>query len=130
MDAYASWFRELGVPLVVTERITRAEDVGETRYVGCAAFEGEGNEVRFYEILDAYPADVRQRMLINRTKFQETLDLFYSRDFYLARNQFMEILKDCPQDGVARWYIFECEKYMNGEGDYTRSGYIQLEKKD
>ena len=130
MDAYANWFRELGVPLVVTERIVRSEDVGEARFVGCAAFEGEGNEVRFYEVLDAYPAGVRQMMLINRTKFQETLDMFYSRDFYLARNQFMEILKDCPQDGVTRWYIFECEKYMNGEGDYTRSGYIQLDKKD
>ena len=126
MDAYAEWFRQMGVPLVVTEKMMRFQDVGENRYVGCAAFGGDGDVVRFFEILDAYPAPTRQSMLINRTKFEETLELYYSKNFYLARNQFMEILKDCPEDGIARWYIFECEKYMNGEGDVMRSGYIEI----
>ena len=129
LDDYAEWFRQIGVPLVVTERIISEEDVGEKRYIGCAGF-GDGSvksRVGFYEILDAYPAVVRQAMLINRNKFEETLDLFYSKNFYLARNQFMEILKDCPEDGVARWYIFECEYYMNGEGDISHSGYIRID---
>ena len=39
----------------------------------------------------------------------------------------MEILKDCPNDGITRWYIFECEKYMNGEADVRKSDYIQIE---
>ena len=126
MDSFAEWFRKIGVPLVVTERVINEEDVGEKRYIGCAGFGDGGSEekVGFYEILDAYPAIVRQAMLINRTKFEQTLDLFYSKNFYLARNQFMEILKDCPEDGIVRWYIFECEKYMNGEGDLSKAGYI------
>jgi len=53
--------------------------------------------------------------------------MYYQRNFYLARNQFMEILKDCPEDGIVKWYIFECEKYMNGEGDLSQSEYIDLD---
>ena len=128
MDAYAEWFRGLGVPLVATERILSSEDAGEVRYIGCADLEEDGAPIRFYDVLDAYPAQTRQLMLMNRDKFHETMELFYSKDFYLARNQFMEILKDCPEDGITRWYIFECEKYMNGEADVTRSGYIQIEE--
>ena len=130
MDAYAEWFRMLGIPLVVTERILRTDDVGEKRYIGCAAFDGGEDIVHFYEILDAYPAEVRQMMLINRTRFEETLELFYSKDFYLARNQFMDILKDCPRDGITRWYIFECERYMNGQSDIKESAYIQVNHQD
>ena len=128
MGVYSEWLRQLGVPLVATERIIRSEDAGESRYVGSAIFEETNEVVRFYEILDAYPAGTRQLMLINREKFEETLELFYSKDFYLARNHFMEILKDCPQDGVTRWYIFECERYMNGEADIKQSAYIQIER--
>ena len=127
MDAYAAWFRKLGASVVVTDSIVSAEDVGENRYVGCAYFKESGNEVRFYEVLDAYNAKTRQLMLINREKFEKTIDLFYSKDYYLARNQFMEILRDCPEDGMVKWYIFECEKYMNGQGDLSLSAYIQLE---
>ena len=130
LNSYAAWFRKLGVPLVVTDRIIKTEDVGEKRYIGCAGFDGEGNELHFYEILDAYPAGIRQVMLINREKFEETLELFYSKDFYLARNQFMDILKDCPQDGIAKWYVFECERYMNEDADISRSQYIQIGDRD
>ena len=126
MDAYAEWFRSLGVPLVATERIIKSENAGELRYVGCADIEEDGTPIRFYDVLDAYPAKTRQLMLMNRDKFEETLELYYSRNFYLARNQFMDILKECPEDGITRWYIFECEKYMNGEADVNRSGYIEI----
>ncbi len=127
MDAYAEWFRLLGVPLVLTGRVLAGGDAGEVRYIGCSAFEKDGERIQFYESLDAYPAATRQLMLINRNKFEETLQLYYSKDFYLARNQFMEILKDCPEDGITRWYLFECERYMNGDGDITQSGYIDIQ---
>lgn len=127
MNAYAAWFRRHGVSVVVTDKVIANDDVGEHRYVGSALFRESGDVVRFYEILDAYPAKTRQLMLINREKFENTLELFYSRDFYLARNQFMEILKECPEDGIVKWYIFECEKYMNGEADLSQSSYIQID---
>ena len=127
MDAYAAWFRKLGARVVVTDNILSAEDVGENRYVGTALFKESGNRVQFFEVLDVYPAKTRQLMLINRSKFVSTLELFYSRDFYLARNQFMEILKDCPEDGIVKWYIFECERYMNGDVDTTYSQFIRLD---
>ena len=128
MDAYSEWFRSLGVPLVVTEQILRNESPGEVRYIGCAKVDDEGEEVRFYEVLDAYPAGLRQLLLMTRDRFEETLELYYSKNFYLARNQFMDILKECPEDGITKWYIFECEKYMNGEADGIKAGYMEIQQ--
>ncbi len=128
LDSYAEWFRRLGIPMVATENIIKAHDVGEKRYIGKAYFEESGREVRFYEMLDAYPAKTRQLMLINREKFEATLELYGSRDYYLARNQFMEILKECPEDGMTKWYIFECEKYMSEDEAASQSGYIRVDQ--
>ena len=45
--------------------------------------------------------------------FQNALKLFYSNDFYLARNAFNEVLKINPADEIARWYLFHCEYHLN-----------------
>jgi hypothetical protein len=45
------------------------------------------------------------------------LGLFYSNDFYLARNSFSEVLKENPDDKIARWYLFNCEHNLNNAGE-------------
>ena len=76
-----------------------------------------------YEVLDAYPARERQCRIDTLTKFNEAIKLFYQSDFYFARTLFTEILKDCPEDDVAKHYIFRCESCLNEEnkGDHRFS---------
>ena len=112
MDDIASFFREMGVPLVVTSEILNETNAGEVRYIGRWNVDNNSKKLRFFEVLDAYPAKERQNLIANREKFDETLKLFFSKDYYLARSQFMTLLKECPNDSVVRWYIFECEKLM------------------
>ncbi len=131
METYASWFVDMKLPLVVTEDIVRREAVGESRYIGYIVLKAEDEEeeedrLKIYEILDACDAKTRQIKLSNREKFEDTLELFYSKDFYLARNNFSEVLKDCPDDSMAKWYLFECERYLNGDADMEESGPLRI----
>lgn len=48
------------------------------------------------------------------------MKLFYQCDYYLARSKFSEIIKECPEDGIARWYIFACEALFN-QDDYQNA---------
>ncbi|MCR4657916.1 MAG: hypothetical protein K5770_17085 [Lachnospiraceae bacterium] len=123
MKNYAIWFEELMVPMVVTEDILNREDIGENRYIGFIAI--EDFRIRLYEILDACPAKERQQKIVQREKFEKTLASFHKGDYYRARNQFSEILRDCPEDLIVRWYIFECERYLNGEADPIAAGRLR-----
>lgn len=126
MEEYAAWFGRLRIPLIVTREIVTREDAGESRFIGYIHLPGEEEKLPVYEVLDACNAKQRQLRLITREKFEETLDLFYSRDYYLARNNFSEILKESPDDTVARWYLFECERYLNGEEEMPDEGYLRI----
>ena len=61
---------------------------------------------------------MKKELLINTQKtFKKALGLFYSNDFYLARNTFNEVLKVNPDDRIARWYLFNCEHNLNNSSD-------------
>ncbi len=123
MKNYAIWFEDLRVPMVVTEDILNREDIGESRYIGFIAL--DESRVKLYEILDACPAKERQQKIVQREKFEKTLAAFHKGDYYRARNQFSEILRDCPEDLIVRWYIFESERYLNGEADPVAVGRLR-----
>jgi hypothetical protein len=125
MEEYAVWFSSLRVPLVVTDEVVKREDAGQTRYMGYIV-PSTGRRIDLYEVIDAESARLRQIKLTTREKFEETVQLFYSREYYLARNRFSEILKECPEDELAKWYLFESETYLNGEIETTAEGALRI----
>ena len=127
MSLYADWFKSLRVPLVLTEDVLSREEAGECRHIGFL-FEPEGKRrIELYELLDANPAKERQLKLITREKFEKALSVFYEEQYYQARNLFSEVLKECPEDLVAKWYVFESERYLNGERDEQFQGRLRAE---
>ncbi|MPN54166.1 hypothetical protein SDC9_201835 [bioreactor metagenome] len=68
---------------------------------------------KLFEVLDVYSDVARLRKTGADAKFQEGVRLFYKNDFYLARNAFSAVIKACPEDGIARWYLFACERYFS-----------------
>lgn len=116
----ADRLRAMGVRMAVTDRVweTEGEDAA-SRYIGYI----EEGQYRFhlYEILDAFPAQERNRRLACRPDFQRALMLYYQSDFYLARNLFSDSLRTCPKDGAARWYLFLCESGLSGDGSKKQS---------
>lgn len=108
LQKYTDDLRAMGVRMVVTDDVWEAEkEEAQSRYIGY--IEDGGHRFSLYEILDVHPAAERDRRLKLKPGFEQALDLYYRSDFYLARNLFSEILRSCPMDEVAKWYLFLCE---------------------
>ena len=125
---YAQKFDEAGVQIVATEEYwEQLKDCGFTgRYIGFVSVGERSGAYKLYEVLDAYPELERELRRGYDQRFQEAINLFYHNDFYLARNLFSTLLRACPGDGIARWYLFTCERFFNQEGgeepDYSLFG--------
>ena len=111
-DEYAAWFGTMGLRIVVTEEIMQSGcGDKDTRYLGYIS--ANSGQVKLYEVLDACPNRERMAKLRTKEKFEQALQLFYQYDFYLARSTFSELLRELPDDRIAKWYLFTCEKHLN-----------------
>ncbi len=114
IESFAKWFQRMGVRMVVTEDVKLREGSNNLRYIGYIRIPSQHNEkLAFYEVLDACPVNERRLKQETNAKFQAALKLLGQHDFYFARNMFNEVLKENPQDKMAKWYLFTCEKYLN-----------------
>ncbi len=112
LEKYVESFRAVGIRMVVTDAVYEMIEKETTaRYIGF--LEAGGCTFKLYEILDACPAKERTRRLDTKEKFQKAINLFYQGDYYLGRNLFTEVLKESPQDEVAKRYLFLCEQRLN-----------------
>ena len=119
LNDYSDKFHALGVPMVATDAYMKHTDGlhGRSRYIGFVNSADGKYSYKLYEMLDAYSDVERARRVRYDQQFQDAIRLFYSSDFYLARNQFSTLLKNCPNDGIARWYLFACEQAFNSDAD-------------
>ncbi len=115
-DQLSAWFREMRLELVITQSVKDHErPEASLRYIGFVMPTGgtQQDAIRLYEVLDALSSDTRYRREDTLADFDEGLRLFYERNFYLARNIFSDILRKAPEDEISKWYLFECEKYLD-----------------
>lgn len=117
LAGFVGRFRSSGTRIVVTESTWKqVQGQVEGRYIGHVASPDRKYVFRLYEILDACPQSQKLGRIRNRQRFENALELFYNNDLYLARSAFAEVLRECPDDGIAEWYIFACDELFN-EGD-------------
>ena len=116
--------RRAGVKMVMTDAVLNQLSSGTcfVRYIGYVRDAATGRSLKLYECLDAYADAERKRMINALPFFEKALDLFYSDDFYLARNTFNKVLQMNSSDQIARWYLFNCEYYLN-KTDKTEVSY-------
>ena len=114
LEPYAKALAKAKVRIAMTEQTLHLVGSGfYSRYIGFVSGGEEVGSLKLYECLDAYSETQRKLMMETDIMFQRGLQLFYSNDFYLARNTFNEVLKLNEQDRVARWYLFHCEHHLN-----------------
>lgn len=101
-----------GCSLVATDRYLAGKQRENSRYIGFVSAT-DAQTIKLYELLEVYPSIERNQRLHYDSQFQEGIRLFYQSDFYLARSIFSSVLKICPADGIARWYLFACERYFH-----------------
>lgn len=118
-------FAAAGCRLVATEETIGRLSAGySARYIGFMTFGDK--RYRLFELLGSYGEPEKNLREQYDAKFQEGIEKFYQNDFYLACGLFLAVLRICPEDGVARWYLFACQRYFNsgpGENpDYSLFG--------
>lgn len=108
------------VPMVVTGAYEQqlTSDTILRRYIGYV--KGEGQQYDLYEVLNAYPQLEQELRMSCQETFSNGLRCFYHGAFELARTLFAEVVKTCPQDGIARWYLFASERYVHCESSETQ----------
>lgn len=108
----------LKLGLVISEDVKERENVtGALRFIGYIGCGSRYGGIKLYEVLDAYPARVRAAKLAVMNKFNEALNSFYEKDFYISRTLFSDILKETPDDDLVKWYVFESDRYLNESVD-------------
>ena len=110
----SAFITSLKLGLVISEDIKTRENItSPLRFIGFVKNGENGERIRLYEVLDAYPAAIRKQRITTLKKFQDALAQYYEKDFYLSRTSFSEILKEAPEDQLVKWYVFESDKYLN-----------------
>jgi len=123
LEMAVRWLKDRKVGLVITEDVKLREAIEyKTRYIGYLELSTGKIRLNLYEVLDACPSRERQQKLFYLDRFGKALDLFYRKDFYLARSEFSEILKGFPEDEIVRWYLFESERCLNDNSSFNDSG--------
>lgn len=118
LNSHAARFAEMGVKAAMTGQFRdNLSDDTPHRYIGFISSPKEGHAYKIYELFHQSRGTETDPRLAYDARFQKALQLFYKNDFYLARNIFSSLLKICPDDGVARWYLFACEHFFNSGED-------------
>lgn len=115
IQKYAYDLSELKLGSVITETVWEREEnkVGiSVRYIGHIDIHSTGKTLKLYELLETCPDKDRRRKLDTDADFQNGLELMENRDYYLARTCFARVMKNNPEDLLARKYLFECEKIL------------------
>ena len=72
---------------------------------------GKSNPVCVFDIFDSDSPEVKEMKLATKTRFEEGLFLFLSKNFADARSILQEVLATNPKDKVVELYIRRCEHF-------------------
>jgi hypothetical protein len=116
LSTYISPLKSCGVRMAVTGSTWgEIRDKVRGRYIGYVISNDKDISFKLYEILDVCSQPQELGRLKNKDNFDKALSLFYKNELYEARNMFSDIVKECPDDGIARWYAFACDELYNRE---------------
>jgi len=114
VDEISKDFLGLNLGPVITESVYNREKDGiSCRRIGTIRINSVDKYMPLYEVLDGCVDSQRRLKIETQTLLTEGLRLMGNKDYYLARNQFAEVIKKNPEDLLCRRYLFLCEDYLN-----------------
>lgn len=101
--------RESGLYITCTRPVFERLEGYKYRYIGKVA-DGAGY-ADVYDLYEGDPYTLLKHKQTFQSMFDEARDAFYARDFETARRLFMQIVRDSPEDGVAKHYMYHADRY-------------------
>lgn len=104
-------FRKMGCQVIATkEFIQEIDEMYKYRYIGYLLGPNE-ERVDLYDYYEGDEKAIREVKEATQPQFDEALSYFHKKDFYKARNLFLQVIKENKRDEIARWYILRCDAY-------------------
>ena len=75
------------------------------RFIGKLPVKGKSEPVSVLEVLDGFPAEMKEKKISSQADFETGISHFYTREFTQARENFRQVLKILPDDKAALHYL-------------------------
>ncbi len=95
----------------VLENLTNTEAILH-RTLGRVRVKGRTQSFPVHSVLNGYPDDVKQRLIKDRARFHEAVELAHAEQFEEAGRLFEAVLDDNPEDTAARFYRDRIRKHL------------------
>ncbi|MCR4745445.1 MAG: hypothetical protein K5894_09490 [Lachnospiraceae bacterium] len=106
-----SFLDKAGAGILCTEEIYHFAKEYNCRYIGKILEDEE--EIRVYEIYNGDLPETASKKESMEKIFLNALYSFYSGDYKTARGEFMQVVRENPNDEIAKYYLYEADSFEN-----------------
>ncbi|EDN70419.1 adenylate/guanylate cyclase [Beggiatoa sp. PS] len=104
-----------GASILISEEILNeltGKEQYHYRFLGKVRVKGKQEPVHVFEILDSEPCEIKQKKIALTSKFSNSIETYYQKQFKPALEQFKQLMIELPQDKAAQFYLERCEYYI------------------
>lgn len=104
----------LKTKIVFTKQILDgiSENEFRYRYVGTIKFDDVEDAVPLFESLDGFKGVYKNALIKTSTLFESGVRNFEKEKYEQAKNLFLQVLKDCNDDYLSRFYLAKCNSKL------------------
>lgn len=95
--------------ILCTETVANEIEGYSVRYIGKCG--NDGKSARVCEIFDGDAYDLRKEKKRLQRDFNEALLMFYAGRYTQAKRMFLNIVRQCPGDGINRYYLYQSDRF-------------------
>ncbi|MDR0936798.1 MAG: hypothetical protein LBM98_08970 [Oscillospiraceae bacterium] len=99
----------LNVGILCGEAVANLAEGYNSRYIGKRG--DKPGPARVYEFYDGAPPALSEQFKRLTADFNRGILLFYSANYSAAKRVFLDIVKQCPEDSVNRYYLYKTDKF-------------------
>ncbi len=107
--------KKYGTSILVTENsMTETEDDDLSynyRKLGYIKYKSKEQVIALYDFFDGDDYNIMARKKQTKDIFEQGVEAYYNRDFYNARQMFIQVLKQFQEDKASKEYLRLCDKY-------------------
>jgi hypothetical protein len=94
--------------------VEEAEEYGASynyRKLGYIKYKSKDQVIALYDFFDGDDYNIIARKKQTKEIFEQAVKAYYNRDFYNARQMFIQVLKQFQEDKASKEYLRLCDKY-------------------
>lgn len=109
--------KKYGTSILVTEISMEENEEMNYNYrkLGYIRYKSKQQIIALYDFFDGDDYNIIMRKKQTKDVFESGVKAYYNRDFYNARQMFIEVLKQFQEDKAAKEYLRLCDKYYKAK---------------